>query len=60
MYFGAYFGAASVTVEVAAPVVSPPGTVESPYTVTDPEYFDHTARALMRLCEYAKAKVSDG
>ncbi len=58
-YFGAYFGAASITVVAAPPPVIVPSPVESPYSASDPAYFDHVAHALARLCQYAKAKVSD-
>lgn len=55
-YFGAYFGASIATTIVEA---SPPpllGAIKSPLAPTDPDYVDHTTKALDRLPQYAKHK----
>lgn len=46
--------------QVADIVPAGPTPVAAPLVLTSPQYFGHVAHALTRLCEFAKAKVSDG
>lgn len=57
MYLGAYLGIEDSVVSVTV-TLGGPGDVQSvdtPYTPTSPEYVDHVAKAIERLCEYAKS-----
>lgn len=54
-YVGLLVAASSEEEEAASPAA-----VESSVVAGTSAYVDHTALALARLCEYAKAKLSDG
>lgn len=43
---------------VSAPTL--PDTIESPLSFDDPEYVDHAALAISRLCQYAKPRFQNG
>lgn len=58
-FFGAYFGGGSGTTTVIVYPSGPTTTpVPSPYVATAPQYLNHTAAAISRLCEQFKAKAT--
>lgn len=57
-FFGAYFGGVVSTTVIVYPSGPTTTPVPSPYSTTSPQFMDHTADAINRLCEQFKAKAS--
>lgn len=58
-YFGTYYGAVVTLVAKSSNPSALLEPIESPVEITEPEFVDHVAIAISRLCQYAKTKVTE-